>query len=286
MFKRLLNRKGSSETESAPLPPPSTETSDIVRFAPILSMNEIGVQVEVPVKTVGTLTAVVGKTDTATATENLTAVEVGTSPERVAFYDQVVQCASTYMDAAVDPGEWNYGVFRGIECQTDCPDYADPLMWLSGSFDDTSKFLSRLIDRLERDEFGTTSLQEEVDILKLRADNVLLRIELNTLKRKLHGIDESSSQTMDTRRIQRETLAALAGRSAVKIPFIVTSEAGATVTANLAPSSAPLGILKKGDRILLCGHPEEICGLIRGPILPRGWVTLSDRSHIYLSKSA
>lgn len=291
MFKRLIGRKESSISGSVDSSQKVSEPLESKGLDPTVAMNEIGVQSEIPMKSVGTLTHNIGRVEMGTFTENVSGFETGVSPDVIPQYDQYIQCSPACMDAGVDPGDWNSSIFRGIECQTDCPDVSDPLLWLSGSFEDTKRAFGKLIDYLEQEELGTCTSSEKIEALKLRADNVLLRIELSTLKRKIEKFGsnpplESVVYASDTRRMQRETLSALVGRSSMTTALIVTNESGVTVTMNLAPSSAPLGILRKGDKVLLSGKAEEISGLIRGPVLPRGWVTLSDGSNTYLQRAA
>ena len=291
MFKRLFSRKDNVTSRSYETSSQVESVTFVGGEPPSVGANQIAIQTEIPVKTVSTSTSYIQSKDKGISTDLFDRIDKEASTERIATFDATSQTAVAHMDAAVDPGEWNYAVFRGVDSQTESPDSADPLFWLSGSLDDSMKLIQRLVDTLEREELGPQSSQSEVDLLKLRADNVLLRIEVSSLKRKIGKLESMTSDSpiiplsVETRISQRDAILALTGGSNYSSAFVVTSDSGLTVTSNLAPSSAPLGVLKRGDKVLLAGSPEEICGQVRGPVLPRGWVTLSDSSHTYLRKS-
>jgi len=291
MFKRLFSRKDNVISAVSETGSQVDSVRGTVVEPPSVGFNEVGIQIEIPVKTVSTTTSYIQSKDKGTATDMFDRIEKDTCTESVSKFDATSQTSVAHMDAAVDPGEWNYTIFRGVDSQTDAPEAADPLIWLSGTLEDSVSLVRRLVGALERDELGSRGPPADVDALKLRADNVLLRIEVSSLKRKIGKLESMTTsrslpvRVSDSRKSQKDAIFALTGGCQYSTTFVVTSQTGVTVTSNLAPSSAPLGVLKPGDKILLAGSPEEICGEIRGPVLPRGWVTLRDSSNTYLRKS-
>jgi hypothetical protein len=287
MFKRLFSRKPSELGIGGKLRDPDTPSIEFDEVPASIGFNEVSTQIEIPHKTIGTCTFDIERKDQSTSTENRNGLDNGVSTDSVALFDASVQVSVSRMDAGVDPGDWNYVVLRGIDTQTDAPDPADPQLWLSGSVPDSIELISKLIDSLEANELRS-KCPSGTDALKLRAENVVLRMELNSLKKRgpkpLCTSISPKSSSVESRKLQRDFVTALVG-GAGSSPFIVTTGSGVTVTSTLAPSSAPLGTLKNGDKVFLSGSPEEICGMLRGPVLPRGWVTLKDNHNTYLRKA-
>ena len=279
LFKRSAGSVSIPETPPISRPPEFSESG----------RREIPVQAEVGFRTVGTLTAVTEMREAIVFTESFATVDRTTETDLRSVWDAGVQASVSSMEAGTDPGDWNETVQRGIDSQTDSPDPKDPFFWLSGSSAQLKVVFEQLIAGIEREELESETLRDERDHLQLRAENVLLRVEVETLKRKIsqaEGMRGLSTPALDSRRVHRGTVAAVTAGAPFSSSFTVTSEEGLVVTSSLAPSSAPLGRLKPGDKVFTAGAPEEICGLVRGPILPRGWITLRDREHTYLRKSA
>lgn len=286
--KDFFNR-GSSSALTVSVP-------TVDRLLPQALMTDVRVlrieavsQAEVACRTIGTSTVQTELREAMVATESFACVDRTTETDLRSIWDVSVQASCSSTDASVDPGDWNNTVLRGIDSQTDCQDPMDPLFWLSGSSDQLTRLFAQLIQGLEREELRCDTTQEVRDNLNLRAENVLLRVEVETLKRRIsqaEGSRRSMSPAMDSRRVHRGTVSAVTVGSPFSASFIVTRDEGLVVTSSLAPSSAPLGRLNNGDKVFTAGGPEEICGLVRGPILPRGWITLRDSEHTYLRKSA
>jgi hypothetical protein len=249
---------------------------------------EFACQVEIPQKTVGTNPDRIQMWDISCDTELNPSIDCYTMTERACQPDASVQTVIFSKDASIEPGEWNRNVLRGIDNQTDTPDPRDPLFWMSGSREQISIIVRNLLVRLESEiaEDSASSVSPN-NSLQLFADNVLLRLENAELKRKLLDISRSKTSAYDSmgsRRNSRSIVTTLTGGGNTNLTFIVDAEEGVDVTSSLAPSSSVLGHLSKGDRILTAGSPELIGEFVRGPVLPRGWITLRDSKRIYLIK--
>ena len=248
-------------------------------------------QIDLPQKTIGTSTACLTLKDTGVDPFPVRSSDAVVATETVSTFDASIQCHPMQMDASIDPGDWNSTVLRGVESQTDSPEFNDPLLWLSGSMEEVSLFLEKLLDWLAAEELNSKGSRDKADILKLRADNILLKIEVNALKRRLHTADAAvcpltHSRMDNIRKEYGDSLADLFCGGWRSSSHHVISDSGLVVTSSLSASSAPLGRLQKGDKIYFSGPPEEIGGTLRAPVLPRGWVTLRDTYNTYLLKSA
>jgi hypothetical protein len=248
-------------------------------------------QIDLPLKTAATSTAPVALRDTGVEAGCVLNMDFALMTETRPVFDASIQCQPMHMDAGIDPGDWNSTVLRGVDSQTESPDFDDPLLWLSGSLEQVSAFLHKLLDWLAVEELKSKGSPDTADMLKLRADNILLKIEVSTLKRKLHTTDPVVNPVaqcrIDTfREVYGDALADLVGGGWRLSSHQVISDSGLVVTSSLSASSAPLGRLQKGDKIFFSGPPEEISGTLRAPVLPRGWVTLRDTYNSYLLKSA
>ena len=206
----------------------------------------------------------------------------------LSMWDAVTECCVSSFEAGVDPGYWNYTRLRGIDSQTDTPDPKDPLFWMSGSMSDVSRIIADLVHTMEQDVLASSSTKESRDNLQLRADNIILRVEVAELKRKLaqpaRKVTSDSPVSSHHCSPYKASMAGLVGGTSVSASFVVAVDAGLEVTSSLAPSSSVLGRLKMGDQVLTAGSPEAIGDLVRGPIFPRGWVTIRDENHVYLRK--
>ena len=239
-------------------------------------------QVDIPTRTMGTLTSQVECRNSEASTERFSRVDSFTSMDSQSCWDEAVQANPATHDSEVSPGEWNVTVLRGVDSQTDCPDPADPLFWLSGSLEDVRKCVLNLISAMEEDakDDGVR------DALQLRADNILLRIEVADLKRKVaQGISlyppGRVGNSLST--IPRNFfIAGLTGGLKGSATYIVSAKDSLPVTASLAPSSTVLGYVTHGDKVISSGIAEEMGGCSRLPILPRGWVTIRDATDVYL----
>ena len=287
MFKRSKEKKERNNS------PADSSVSSIAREMvaqstfPVNLLVDSFVQVEIPSKTVGINTGLLEAKEVFVTTDEPERIDQSSSTDALPTFDAFTQAVAPYMDAAVDPGDWNFSPMRCVDSQTDSPEFTDPLFWVSGSFEQIVRLVNDVTTVLERHELDSSDQRETKDLMQLRADNILLRLEVNALKRRVQKLDiprPSVPVPMDPRRRQEECISALTGGQ--RMTYIVTAEEGATVTSSLAPSSMPLGRLKRGDRVLLSGQPEEISGLVRAPILPRGWVTLKNTTNMFLLKSA
>lgn len=247
-------------------------------------------QAEVPTRTTGVGTDRVLMQDIPCETDIIVFADASSSTETIASYDSSSQCAVPTREVGVDPGYWNATLVRGIDAQTDVPSPNDPLFWLSGSRVEIERAVTDLLMRIESDDLGGASTKEGLDPLKLYADNVLLRLEVTELRRQLHRASRSllssngSSVSSHSYSTLKQSIAGLVGGNTQSVTFIVDATEGLPVTASLAPSSQVLGRLSKGNRVMTAGPPEEIGDLVRGPILPRGWVTLRDANKVYLRR--
>jgi hypothetical protein len=287
MFKRS---KGKKEQNNSPDDSSvSSMARDMVAQStyPVKLLVDSFVQVEVPSKTVGINTGLLEAKEASVSTDDPETIDISCLTDANPKFDAFTQAVAPCMDAAVDPGDWNFSPMRCVDSQTDTPEFTDPLFWVSGSFEQIVRLVNDVMTVLERHELDTSDSMEAKDLMQLRADNILLRLEVNALKRKVQTLDIPSPSVhvpWDPRRRQEECISGLTGGQ--RMTYIVTAEEGATVTSSLAPSSMPLGRLRKGDRVLLSGQPEEISGLVRAPVLPRGWVTLRNTTNMLLLKSA
>ena len=248
--------------------------------------RDVFVQVEVPLRTMGTLTNLTEVRDCGVGMDYLTQLDSFTSMDPTSGWDAAIQALPATHDAESSPGEWNVSIMRGVDSQTDCPNPSDPLFWLTGSLIDIRKSVVSLISVME-EELGGEEKFISKDMLELKADNILLRIEVADLKRKLSQgpIASQQSETHNSRRsIPRKSyLAGLTGGLRDSSVYVVCNTEALPVTVSLAPSSTVLGYIRDGDRVISSGTPEDIGGCVRLPVLPRGWVTLRDpRSEIYL----
>lgn len=273
---RKQGSKESLDAEGKPIP-------RILKF-------DCSMQSEVPTRTTGVATDRILMQDIPCETDIIVFADASSSTEAIASHDSSSQCSFPTREAGVDPGYWNTTLVRGIDAQTDSPSPHDPLFWLSGSRVEVERAVTDLLIRIESDHLGGASSKEALDPLKLYADNVLLRLELTELRRQLHRASRSllSSNGSPVSRHSfspfKQSIAGLVVGNTQSVTFIVDVTEGLPVTASLAPSSQVLGRLSKGNRVMTAGPPEEIGDLVRGPILPRGWVTLRDANKVYLRR--
>ena len=149
--------------------------------------------------------------------------------------------------------------------------------------------VSRLLDLLGRYHLNEEPVVGTFDILETRADNMLLRIEVADLKCKLNTAN-SHARTLiggieTWTPIVTSSVGHLTGGKSVSMEVVGVGPDGCVlITSSLAPSSVPLGRLNLGTRVMTAGQPEEILGQMRAPILPRGWVTVSEPGRIFLAK--
>jgi len=155
-------------------------------------------------------------------------------------------------------------------------------------------FLMSILDRIDEDFLGTSEPSELIskdkrDNIQLRADNIMLRIEVAELKRRLKQpgpptstVDPLGENIPHRCSPYKASLAGLHGGLPASTRYVVTSDDGAVVTSSLAPSSFALGRLMPGDTILSAGRPENILDQMRIPVLPRGWITIRDSNQIYM----
>lgn len=261
-----------------------------------INVNSIEVQTDFGIRTYATNTEVPSVRTIACSTEIPSCVDREISMDTLPSWDASVQFNVPIRDAGVDPGDWNSTRMCGVEAQTESQDLRDPFFWLTGSSAEVNDLISNLLQMLEEFHLQTPSEESSGkgvrDSLQLRADNTLLRIEVAELKRKLNAASSTNfGRTLlggsETWTPLRPSTAGLTGGYTKSDTFEVVkvgSEGFLSVTSSLAPSSYAIGRLRKGDRVLTAGQPEEILGLVRGPILPRGWITLKDSSDVYLSK--
>ncbi len=241
-----------------------------------IALRDIPVETDpVEVRTVGILTDVVGIVDR----------DVGTEP--VGMWDREVMCAPFMKDQAVDIGEWNNVVFHGIEAQTDAPDSDDALFWCTGNGPEIHKLMNSLMRRVREEYLKDPRSMDETTLssTQLLADNLLLRLEVEELKSRLKKTClNTEPATVDrSPTMQRNLVGGLIDSGFPKsVRYVVVADEGVLVTSSLAPSSFVLGKVRKGDKVLSAGSPEEILGKYRVPVLPRGWVTVKDKERILL----
>lgn len=285
---KTLGKPSSVSGSTTPLENGKLEFAELKASA-ISEKRDYACQVDVPNRTTGTLTDIVERRDCGAGTDLLTHLDSFSSMDPCIGWDAAVQALPATQDAESSPGEWNFSILRGVDSQTDCPNPSDPLFWLSGSLQEIRASILNLLSVME-DELRDDDASALKDILQLRADNILLRIEVSDLKRKLSQLPASplpSSNFSSASSIPRKSyLAGLIGGHADSSVFIVSSDKNLPVTSSLAPSSTVLGFIRKGDRVISSGHPEEVGRCVRLPVLPRGWVTVRDSNDMYIKSIA
>jgi hypothetical protein len=232
--------------------------------------RDVDVQTEFGHRTVAVVTDAVETRTTSTCTDDVGRIDREVATDRTGMWEKGVMWAPFMKDQGIDIGEWNMTLYRGVEAQTDAPDTLDPLFWCTGSFLEIRKLLTSLLLRV-REEYLDTS--EDFTPTELQADNILLRLEVEELKSRL----KRSTLEVENSRYRANRIPNIVPSPFPRTPrYTVVSDGGVLVTSSLAPSSFVLGKVRLGDRILASGSPEEIMNLVRVPVLPRGWITVSD----------
>jgi len=288
--KRTPSHQGSLQTIDENIPP---DARDGRRFVKSTGTDTIEIQTDFGQRTCGILTEILQQRTVDTLTDRTGLIERSTETDVTGKWDVAIQNVRDHRDAATDIGEWNRTSFSSMDSQTDAPDLTDSLFWCTQGSMDMIPFILSILDRVDQDMLNTdpneTISKDKRDNLELRADNIMLRIEIAELKRrlKLPSPSISSLESIPTPILHRcgpmkASMTGLHKGIPTSQRFVVVSEDGACVTSSLAPSSYILGRLSVGDKILSSGRPEEIMDQLRIPVLPRGWITLRDSSQIYL----
>lgn len=287
--------EGSKPNSIDSTPPNETQVYPArTQFVQSESATTIDVQTDFPNRTCGISTELPQQRTVDTLTDTKGIFDRAVETDRIGQWDASVQNSVHMCDVAVDVGEWNHRIVCSMDAQTDAPDLSDPLFWCTSSSMDMIPFLMSVLDQIDRDSLGTKESSEVIskdqrENIQLRADNIMLRIEVADLKRRLKQAPPESSQVdplgenMPHRCSPfKASMKGLYGGLPSSTRYVVTSDDGAVVTSSLAPSSFALGRLHAGDTILSAGRPENILDQVRIPVLPRGWVTIRDSNQIYM----
>jgi len=295
--KRSKQKSGSnSKPDSGDSTPPVELAAPSVRpqFVQAEASTAIDVQTDFPNRTCGVTTEIPQQRTVDTLTDSKGFCDRAIETDRIGSWDAAVQNRVDMCDVALDVGEWNHRIICSIEAQTDAPDLTDSLFWCTTTPMAMIPFLMSVLDRIDEDFLGTSEPSELIskdkrDNIQLRADNIMLRIEVADLKRRLKQSGPQSTpvdplaENMPHRcSPYKASLAGVHGGLPASTRYVVTSEDGAVVTSSLAPSSFALGRIKTGDTILSAGRPETILDQVRIPVLPRGWITIRDSNQTYI----
>ena len=294
--KQKSESNSNSKHESGDSTPPFATVVQPPRpqFVQADVSTAIDVQTDFPNRTCGIATELPQQRTVDTLTDSKGFFDRAIETDRIGHWDAAVQNRVDMCDVGLDPGEWNHRIICSIEAQTDAPDLTDSVFWCTSTSMEMIPFLMSILDRIDEDFLGTSEPSERIskdkrDNIQLRADNIMLRIEVAELKRRLKQPGPNSS-TVDPLAENiphrcspyKASLAGLHGGLPASTRYVVTSDDGAIVTSSLAPSSFALGRLRTGDTILSAGRPENILDQVRIPVLPRGWITIRDSNQIYM----
>ena len=288
--------EGLSKPNSGDSTPPGIATNPFPRqqFVQSDASFAIDVQTDFPNRTCGIATELpqVRTIDTLTDSKGFSDRAVET--DRIGYWDVAIQNGVDMCDVALDVGEWNHKIVCSLDAQTDAPDLNDSLFWCTTTPMAIIPFIASILDRVDEDFLGTKEPTELIskdkrENIQLRADNIMLRVEIADLKRRLKQPGPHSSpgdpllENMPHRcSPYKASLAGVYGGLPSSTRYVVTSDDGAIVTSSLAPSSYALGRLSPGDSVLSAGGPENILDQVRIPVLPRGWITIRDSNQIYM----
>jgi hypothetical protein len=288
--------EGLSKPNSGESTPPVNANQEPPRqqFVQSDASIAIDVQTDFPNRTCGIATEIPQVRTIDTLTDSKGFFDRFVETDKVGYWDVSVQNRVDMCDVAVDVGEWNHKVVCSLDAQTDAPDLNDSLFWCTTTPLAMIPFIASILDRVDEDFLGTKEPTELIskdkrENIQLRADNIMLRVEIADLKRRLkqpgpHSspVDPLSENIPHRCSPYKASLAGLHGGLPASTRYVVTSDDGAIVTSSLAPSSYALGHLSSGDSVLSAGTPESILDQVRIPVLPRGWITIRDSNQIYM----
>lgn len=237
-------------------------------------------------RTVATLTDDLPTRCISVCTDPVVVADQCCSTDPISCWNASCQTDVTAKDAAVDPGEWNCLTFYGVDSQTDTPDLSDPLFWFTPSIPDICRTIDTFFLTLDRVLLNSSSdTLYSKDILRIKAENVILRLELEDLRCRRFNTSRSSLSPMPTRPALPSSVET--NRPASRYAcYTVVNEDGVDVLSSLSlEASTALGRLMRGDKVISAGNPTQVGGSIRMAVFPRGFVTVRDSVRIYLMPS-
>ena len=175
-----MSGQSTPGAHAAPFPPPR-------QFVQVVEAESVEIQADFGNRTCGIATETPQQRTVETLTDVKGFSERATETDVVGRWDVAVQNSTSMCDVAIDVGEWNYKMVSSVDAQTDAPDLTDSLFWCSQSSMEMIPFLNDILDRIDQDTLNTdaseTISKDKRDNLQLRADNIMLRIEVAELKR-------------------------------------------------------------------------------------------------------